>query len=186
MRAIMLVILVASLAGCNQYQLVKQEPIRMSSGMTVASERSWSRLAAGSREIWTVDGVLLESITFFDGVGDGEQLFDGNPEQTFPKFAPRMTASEVQELYTDSLTILGGSRVEARGLRPYTLGDTDGFRFDLTYINADGLDMRGMVVGAVRGTELFLIVYSGARSHYFDRYKNDVEQLLRTVNFPTT
>ncbi|MEM7405918.1 MAG: hypothetical protein AAF458_11535 [Pseudomonadota bacterium] len=94
-----------------------------------------------------------------------------------------MTASEIQEPYTDSLTILGGSNVEADGLRPYTLGGADGLRFELTCINADGLDMRAMVVGAVRKEKLFLIVYSGTRSDCFDRYKDDAEQPLRTVNF---
>jgi len=45
------------------------------------------------------------------------------------------------------------------------------------------VDYDGFVVGTVRQERLYLIIYSGAHIHYFDKRKDDAERVIRTIDF---
>jgi hypothetical protein len=94
-----------------------------------------------------------------------------------------MQASEVSEFVVDSLSRLGNGEVEARNLRPASFGSLPGFRFELAYLSKNGLAFDGMAVGTVKGGVLYMVLFAGARSHYFPKYKDAVERLFDSIAF---
>jgi hypothetical protein len=46
---------------------------------------------------------------------------------------------------------------------------------------ADGLNKYAIVAGAVIGEKLHLIIYSGARMHYFPKYRDAVEGIIASI-----
>ena len=172
-----------ALGGCTAYNLI--EPTRVNIGRlySVEAQRTWSRVVQRGVELWTVDGPLLQAVRFFD-VHDGDSLLPVLGDRALPEFRTSMTASEVQEFVADTVAALGGARVETRDLEPLVFGSWPGFRFELGFVNEDGLEMDALVAGAVHDQRLHLIVYTGARLHYFERYRGHVERLIGSVGPP--
>jgi hypothetical protein len=104
------------------------------------------------------------------------------PEDKQPHFRVTMTPSEIVELVADTWSLFGASKIRATGLRPAKFGTADGFRFELTFVWRDGVDAEATVVGAVIKQQLQLIVYSGTRLHYFEKYRPTVERLLDSIH----
>ena len=75
----------------------------------------------------------------------------------------------------------GAGEVQASKLRPAQFGSVPGFRFDLTFLSKSGLEMDGLVAAAVIEDKLYLILYTGARIHYYPKYRDHVEQLLASI-----
>ncbi len=170
------------LTGCAVgFTLV--EPRRMAIGdlYTVEPQIPWSSTKAGRMELWTVDGPALEAIRFINGIGDGEAWFEGREKEKQPKFRKSMTASEIMEFVVDSLTMLGLEKIEAKGLRPEKFGTAQGFRFEMNFVTRQGLEGQGSVVGGVVKEKLYLIIYSGARAHYYPKHKDHVERIIQSI-----
>ena len=172
-----------SLTGCAAWTLVEGEAQRVANRYTVAPQIQWSRIKQGDVELWTVDGIGLQALRFFDPIEEGEGLFTRSPdsEARLPVFRADMTASDVQEFVVHSVQLGGGVQVEASGLRPWKLGSVDGFRFELSFLNDAGLEMQGVIAGAVDAGKLYLITYTGTRAHYFPKHLPAVERLLASV-----
>ncbi len=133
-------------------------------------------------EFWTVDGAGLEAVRFITGLSEGDSLY--TPKATkkkMPTFRERMTANEIMEFVVDSMRVTGAARVDVTSLRPLKFGDLRGFRFDFTLLTAGGLEMQGLVVGTVAEEKLYLIMYQGAREHYYSKYKEQVERLIESI-----
>ena len=81
------------------------------------------------------------------------------------------------ELFVDSLTATKANDIRTDNLQPAALGPYPGFRFDYSY-NREGLDYRGVVIGAVIDGKLNLILHAGTRLHYFDKYRDTFERIL--------
>lgn len=169
------------LGACTQYSLIEPERVEIGGAYSVDSQISWSKQVVGKTEIWTVDGPGLEAVQFFKGLEDGDTLYKPLPDEDLPVFESDMRASEVMEFVVDSLSRRGAAGIEASGLRPETFGSVPGYRFDLTFQTTDGLMMRGMAFGAVIEEELQLILYTGTRTYYFDRYEDRVEDLFASI-----
>ena len=92
-----------------------------------------------------------------------------------------MTASEIVEFFVDTLSAAGFQKVNTLNLRPEKFGDTQGFRFEMTYLTRAGLEKQGIVAGAVLKERLHLIVYTAAREHYYDKYKDHVDRIIQSV-----
>ena len=190
--AVLLVVL-AGAAGCPAYTVVEPARTRVGEGYSVEPQIRWTSLRqAGRSELWTVDGPVLNWLRLVKDVADGETLLGRaittpgpgggrTPEDKQPRFRATMTPSEIMELVVDTWTLLGASKIQATGLRPAKFGSADGFRFELAFVWPDGVEARAMVAGAVVKSRLQLIVYSGARLHYFDKYRPAVDRLFESV-----
>lgn len=168
------------LSGCAQYAAVKVEPRKIGGVYTVDPQIAWDSMKDGKTELWTVDGPLLDAVRFVTGIRDGESLFD-RPGMELPVYRPRMTEPEIAELLASSLAAFGYANAATSNLRPAPFGSLPGFRFDLSFTDSDGLDWRGLVVGARDGDRLHLIIYTGAAIHYYDRYVDTVERLVASI-----
>ncbi len=184
-RIATIAILLVTLAACTHYSLVEAKTQKIGGAYTVEAQIDWNKHVEGKVEWWTVDGPGLEVLRFFKGLDDGDALF-ARPAGTakdikFPAYRAGMTASEVMEFVIDSLGRAGAAEVEARGLQPAQFGSVPGFRFELTFATGNGLEMSGLAAGAVIEDVLHLILYTGARIHYFPKYREEVERLLGSI-----
>jgi hypothetical protein len=184
-RIAIIAVLLSTLAACAHYSLVKATKQEIGGAYTVEAQIDWNKYADGKVETWTADGPGLEALRFFKGLDDGDALFvrpvGASTEIVFPTYRIGMTASEVMEFVVDSLGRAGATDLEARGLQPAQFGSVQGFRFELTFATASGLEMSGLAAGAVIGDALHLILYTGARVYYFPKYRNNVERLLGSI-----
>ena len=181
---ILVVVIAVTLSGCAAWTLVEGERQHVAGRYWVAPQIAWSRFKQGDVEVWTVDGAPLQALRFFDALDDDEPLFRSpvQSDDKLPRFRSNMTATEVQEFVVHSVERSGGAQVKASGLRPWSFGALQGFRFELEFRNEGGLEMQGVLVGVVDGEKLFLIAYTGTRAHYYPKYLPAVERLLASIS----
>ena len=177
--------LTITLAGCG-YKLIRAEPRSIGKAYTVHPQIEWSGIQDGKIELWTVHGPNLESLRFVLGLEAGEGILEPEflSEEEFPEFQPEMSATEIAEFCADTLSRMGAKRLRTSGLRPSPFGSHDGFRFELEYNTGDGLEMSGLVAGAVVEEELHLILFTAPRTYYLEARAPDVERILQSVSFP--
>jgi hypothetical protein len=182
-RIIGIVVIAASIGGCSLsfYDPLEPTRVEVAGFYTVDPQIQWSRGKGQHIEIWTVDGPLLESIRFFDARAHGDTLLVPGPDQTLPEFEKDMKASDVQEFVVDTISATGASRVEAYNLRPWDFGALSGFRFELKYVNQDGLEHDAFAVGAISDEKLYLILYAGTRRYYYPKYRGFAEAIVASV-----
>lgn len=187
------------LAACTGYVLVPPGRAAVGDGLTVTADEAWNRatnlpLEEYPRELWTRDGLRLNSISFMTGIGDGHPVTPdiigndgrsgGAEKGTLPVFRKDMVAPEIMELFDATFVrLLGTPLVTADNLRPTTFAGLPGFRFDVAYTDRHGLDRRAVVAGAVRDGKLYLICYMAARLHYFDRHLPEAEAIIASARF---
>lgn len=181
-RSIFSILVILFLSSCTHYTLLEPQRHQVSSVYSVEPQIQWSRVKTGAIEEWTVDGPILQLVRFFDGVKDGDSLFPTyGKNQKRPLFRAGMNATEVQEFVVDTMSAIGYADVRAENLRPFQFGSLPGFRFELQYLSAEGLERNGIAAGTTSGEKLYLILYTGTRSHYFDKHKPHVERMLQTI-----
>lgn len=173
------------LSGCAAWTLVEGDRQLVAGHYTVAPQISWSRFKQGNVELWTVDGPALQAVRFFDGLGDGDELFPTVQDDSRPSYRSGMTESDAREFIVHSIERAGAANVDTKNLRPWRFGGRDGFRFEMTFLDAGGLEMNGLVAGTMDGGKLFLIMYTGARAHYFPRLVPQVERVLDSIQVKT-
>lgn len=167
------------LAGCGDYLRVPPgQPVAVAkSAMTVTPDRAWNRnggLGPGKRaESWTLDGPMLNDLTFYGGIGDGETLFReiDRREAPLPRFRATMSAPEVAELLERSYRVATSTTLFAMdALAPAPFAERDGFVMRYRYtLPGDDVARRGEARGAVVGGRLYLLTYEAAAIHYFER-----------------
>lgn len=202
-RLPILLLLLLFLGACNTYyKLVPADRLNIGDAYSVDPQIQWStfdlnvRVPVGGDDLaerdvastakhqaWTVDGSKLQAVFFYYGVQEGDTLFPGLglEDAKFPTFKPDMRASDVMEFLVDSYERLGLTQVVATNLRPAEFGNAPGFRFELTYLSAAGLEYEAMALGAVNDGQLSLIIYDGVRHFYYPRYREAVERLFSSV-----
>ena len=193
-RAAWLIIGIVLLAGCAQYSKVDAGRVPIQNKLSVQSSTSWNRLntglGGGSVDIWTADGLPLDSITFVTGVASGQPILKPNTSQggtsePYPVFDSEMSPSEIMELVEATLAKSAQTSLfETRNLRPMQFGGVEGFRFDINYVRrSDEVDREGFVAGAVRDKQLYLIIFSGTRLYHARQLAPQAEEIVRSVQF---
>ncbi|MEE8187602.1 MAG: hypothetical protein V3T80_00195 [Kiloniellales bacterium] len=184
-RHLLIAVLLLALSACAQYSLVEAKKQEIGGAYTVEAQIAWNKSSEGKLEIWTVDGPSLNAVRFFKGLGDGDALFKiprkTKEEAKLPTYRSGMTPNDVMDLVADSVARIGANDVQTRNLRPIDFGGNPGFRFEVTFYSSDGLELDGLVAGAIVEEKLHMIMYTGARLHYFPKYKEDVERLIGSV-----
>lgn len=167
------------LAGCGDYVLVPpgRAIVVAKAAMSVTPDRAWNRnggMGPGKRaESWTLDGPMLNDLTFYGGIGDGETLFRevDKSEAPLSRFAAGMSAPEVAELLERSYRVATGTTLfTLDALAPAPLAGEAGFvmRYRFT-LPGDDVARRGEARGVVVGGRLYLLTYEAPAIHYFER-----------------
>jgi hypothetical protein len=198
---LMAVALVLPLSACtslgggagfgNYYTLVQPRTVKVGNGaMEVTPPREWNR----QRRIffddvpwvddWTLNGPLLDNLSFVTGLPHGRDLVRTSRRDTqqIPRFHSNMTAPEIQALLESAYRVRGGA-VDFRtlSLAPRQFAGHPGFQFDFEFLGTDELWRRGRAVGTVAGGRLYLVLLDAARSHYFPEAARDFETIVESA-----
>lgn len=186
MRAVpplLCVALAVGLGGCG-YQLVRPQTRSIGGAYSVHPQIEWSARKDGHVELWTIRGPGLEALRFV-ALKQGDGILEPGfwSDEKFPEFRTHMSPTEIVELCLDTLSRMGATRLGASGLRPAPFGPHRGFRFELELTTGAGLEMSGLAAGAVVEDELYLVLFTAPRVHYFETTAPHVEEILRSVAF---
>ncbi|MBT3237773.1 MAG: hypothetical protein HOL37_07980 [Rhodospirillaceae bacterium] len=189
MRNGIFIILVATiLSSCGGYKLVnKGKEIEVGNSMFTTPFNDWNSSKDGDVVLWTMDGPMLQQIIFVKGAEDGDYLIPVRVNGTHtldkkvPKFKKDMTSIEVVELFESTFKRLGAQNLEISNVRPYEAAKTKGFRFEFGFLTKDGLAKSGSTYGILKNKRLFMVIYSGANIHYYDKGKEDFEGIVRSL-----
>lgn len=182
-----------SLAACaggsfGSYTLVRPQQVNVTDGrMTVAPGEAWNRLPTSLYDIseeenWTLNGPILDSVTFIGGLRDGKDIVRQRrrEDRLVPRFRANMTPPELVGMIESFYRIRAGStEFTMTGLNPVTFLGQPGFRFDYDHLATNEVRRRGRAYGAVIGGRLYLMLLDATRLHYFDRALPDFERMAQ-------
>lgn len=193
MRFVVVIALAALVAGCTQYALVPpQQRVLVKDAFSVEPDMAWNRIneqgafGPSRTETWTADGQMLNALTFFAGVEDGNPLFRQTAEQEkrdkLPVFRSNMNSTDIMELVEATYAkVVQTTLTKTRELRPAKFADADGFRFEMSLVGQDEIDREATATGTVRNGRLYLIFYQGARLHHYGLRQAQAERIIQTA-----
>ena len=175
----------------NYYTLVRPHSTRVGDGsLAVTPPRPWNRQRriffddVRWVEDWTLNGPLLDNMTFISGLPHGRYLVRTNRRdaQQVPRFHSDMTAPEIQALLESAYRVRGGA-VDFRtlSLQPRQFLSYPGFQLDYEHLDSDEVWRKGRAVGAVIGGRLYLIMLDAVRSHYYPDALTDFEAMAASA-----
>jgi hypothetical protein len=199
-RAILVLAACTGLSGCtgisgygygDYYSLVRARETRVGDGsMSVVPPRPWNRQRrlffddVKWVEDWTLNGPLLDDLTFVSGLPDNKYLIrtESHDSQQIPRFHSDMTAPEIQALLESAYRVRGGAvQFRTLSLKPRQFMGYPGFQLDYEHLDTDELWRKGRAVGAVIGGRLYLVMLDAARSHYFADELPDFEAIANSA-----
>ena len=178
--------------GSDYYSLVRVRSIQVGDGaMAVTAPRPWNRtrrlfLFEDIRQVedWTLNGPLLDGMTFVTGLKGGRYLIRQRrtEDRQVPKFRSDMSAPEITSMLESLYRVRGGS-VDFRttSLQPRQFLGANGFQFDFEHLDSDELWRKGRAVGAVIDGKLYMILFDAARSHYYGNAIGDFEAIVASA-----
>jgi hypothetical protein len=92
-----------------------------------------------------------------------------------------MSPSELAELLVDGLTSTGAQNVTITNLRPQKFGSADGLRCELAFVTKNGLAKQGIAAGSIVKDRLYLVLYTGAKLHYYEAHRDDAERIIQSI-----
>lgn len=174
--------------GFSDYSLVRVKDVAVGDGsLIVAPPRPWNRhrptLFEDVRAVedWTLDGPLLDGISFVSGLPSGQYLIRQRKtaDQQVPKFRAEMTPPDIAAMLESLYRVRGGAvDFKILSLQPRPFLGANGFQLDYEHLDGDELWRRGRAVGAVIDGKLYLILLDAARSHYYDATLPDFEAIV--------
>lgn len=156
-------------------------------GLTVTPPRDWNRLSAKPgkfTETWTLDGELLNDLTFYVGVPPGQPLVKerNKKREPLPKFGKDTLIAEIPELL--ERTYRAHKKIGAFTLTtaaPERFLGQEGIRFAYDYLDQDELPRKGEARAALIGKKLFMVTFDAPRLSYFERTAPDFRALIETA-----
>jgi hypothetical protein len=177
--------------GFSEYSAVNVHRVDVGNGnMSVVPPRTWNRHRTilfenvPAVEDWTLNGPLLDGITFITGLRSGHFMVRQRrtAEQQVPKFRADMTPPEIASMLESLYRVRGGA-VDFKTLfvEPRQFLGRNGFEFDYEHLDQDELWRKGRAVGTVVNGELYLIMFDAARSHYYQAALPDFEAIVSSA-----
>ena len=177
--------------GYSDYSFVRVHRVYVGDDtVSVVPPRPWNRhrpvFFEDIRQVedWTLNGPLLDGMSFVTGLKNGKSLIRQRrtANQQVPLFRSNMTPPEVAAMIESLYRVRGGA-VDFRtlSLQPRPFLGTNGFQLDYEHLDGDELWRRGRVVGAVINGELYLILLDAAKAHYWDATLPDFEAVVASA-----
>lgn len=181
----------ASAFGFGNYGLVRARETAVGNGsMRITPPREWNRqhgqLFVDIREVedWTLNGPLLDGISFVTGLKSQDMLVRQNrrDDRQVPKYRGNMTAPEVAAMLESLFRVRGGTvDFKMLGLAPRSFLGQPGYQFDFEHLDGDEVWRKGRAVGATVDGRLYLILFDAARSHYYSAALPDFEAMATSA-----
>jgi hypothetical protein len=176
--------------GFSPYRLMSPKEHDVARTLLVTPTVRWNRAPRtvydiGREENWTLNGPILDNLTFVGGLESGDPLVRWQRRRDIrqvPEFRADMTPPEIASMIESFYRIRSGSvRFEMTGLQPRTFLGQPGFQFDYVHLGGDELERQGRVVGTVIGNRLYMILFDAARMHYFPAAIDEVERIIESA-----
>ena len=177
--------------GSNYYNLVRVRSVNVGDGsLTVTAPRPWNEarrsFLADVRwvEDWTLNGPLLDGISFVSGMPSGRYIVrqSTRDERQVPKFRSDMTAFEIAAMLESAYRVRGGAvDFKTLGMVPRPFMGANGFQLDFEHLDSDELWRKGRAVGAVIDGKLYLVLFDAARAHYYPNAIGDFEAIVASA-----
>ncbi|MEO6432638.1 MAG: hypothetical protein ABIO29_01500 [Sphingomicrobium sp.] len=178
--------------GVSNYTLVRVHRVSVGNGgMSVAAPRAYNRLRQKlfddimETEDWTLNGPLLDGISYVTGLQGGRYLIRQrkSDSQQVPKFRADMTAPEIAAMLETLYRVRGGAlEFKTLSLQPRSFaGVPGGFQFDFEHLDGDELWRQGRAVGVVANGRLYLVLMDAAKSHYYPDVLPDFEAIVASA-----
>jgi len=200
-RILLLLVPAALLAGCatgsgldyggyGYYSLVQPGPERVARGaIRVTPTIPWNRARRSWQDIsreedWTLNGPLLDNLTFIGGLQSGKAIVrhQRRQERQVPRFRADMSPQEIVSMIETYYRIRAGSvRFDMTGLQPRSFLGQPGFQFDFQHLDGSEVERQGRAVGSVIGGRLYLALLEGTRSHYFPAALPEFERIVESA-----
>lgn len=155
------------------------------SGLKVVPGNDWNKASARPSkkgEMWTLDGLSLNELSFFAAILPGEPLLKERQkkDKPLPRFSAQMLAPDIVQMFEATTRItLGTSLFEVDGVEPATLAGHQGVRFTYHYaVQGDELRRNGEARAAVIDGKLYLINFQAPAIHYFDANIGEVRKIM--------
>ena len=178
-------------AGFGTYGLVRARETAVGNhSLRVTPPREWNRqrgqLFVDIREVedWTLNGPLLDGISFVTGLKSGKSLVRQyrRDDRQVPVFRSNMTAPEVSAMLESLFRVRGGTvDFKTLALAPRTFLGQPGYQFDYEHLDSDEVWRRGRAVGATVDGRLYLILFDAVRSHYYNDGLRDFEAIAASA-----
>ena len=177
--------------GYSDYSLVRVHRIYVGDrSLSVSAPRPWNRhrpiMFEDVRDVedWTLNGPMLDGMSFVTGLQSGKSLIRQRrtTTQQVPKFRSDMTPPEIAAMIESLYRVRGGA-VDFRtlSLKPRPFLGANGFQLDYEHLDEDELWRRGRVVGAVINGELYMILLDATKAHYWDATLPDFESVVASA-----
>lgn len=177
--------------GLSDYALVRARRVEVAGGgLSVVAPEPFNRhrrvLFEDIREVedWTLNGPILDGISFVGGLKSGTALVRQRrtADQQVPTFRSDMTPPEIAAMLESLYRVKGGAvDFKTLSLQPRTFLGTGGFELDYEHLDQDELWRRGRAVGAVINGRLYLILTDAARSYYYAATLPDFEAIVASA-----
>lgn len=174
------------LTSCASVSKIGPGDVAVNDKIVARLDSAWNRIdipGKGKTEIWTADGLPLDSLMFYSAISDGEalaELKDRNGKQQ-PRFHAKMQPFEIVELF-DAVIAGEGSSFKLDKLSPNTFAGGNGFRFDFSILRkSDEVKLKGVGYGTVNSNKLYLMVFCAPKTYYFSKHIGNVEAIASTV-----
>ncbi len=135
-------------------------------------------------ESWTLNGPLLDDMTFVTALPDRKTLVRqrSTDDRQVPMFRSNMTIPEVTSMLESAYRVRGGA-IDFRtlALTPRPFMGYPGFQFEFEHLDSDELWRKGRAVGAIINGRLYLVMLDAARSHYYPDALRDFEALVASA-----
>ena len=176
-------VLCLGLMGCAMQSMDAGDDASVGNGVTVRAEPGFAQIHLAGMRYWTRHGTGLDELAFYTGIKEGEPLFrvPGRRIGDMPVYRGRMTPNDIQDLVGASLAKKKRQNGRAGALRPCPFGSAQGFCFDLTLANDEGLEMRGRVIASAHGGVLDLMVFTAPAQFYFAEVSPAVDRILASI-----
>lgn len=183
-------------SGCSlrDHSVVEQIPdtrLTATNGVSFLAPADWWLVhTANHRTIrLTADGLDIDEITFqtlypgdmYYGSHEGPPKVD---EENALVFHTYMNAEDICAMQIEKLRREGARQANCSTPTTLAFGKNDGFRFDYSFTDENGLRRRGRATGALRGGGLDLLIYEAPVSYYFKRHEAEAEMTARSLRTP--
>jgi hypothetical protein len=176
-------LLCLGLMGCALQSMDAGDDASVGNGVSVRAEPGFAQIHLAAMRYWTRNGTGLDELGFYTGIKDGQSLFrvPGLRIGDMPVYRARMTPNDIQDLVIASLVKKKMQNVRTGSLRPCPFGSAQGFCFDLTLANEEGLEMRGRAIACARNGVLDLMVFTAPAQFYFAEVSPAVDRIFASV-----
>lgn len=137
-------------------------------------------------EMWTLDGMQLNDITFFGAVPHGKPMVRevDKKKAPLPKFDKTMLLVDIPAMYETTVrAYLGTSLFSIDKSYPAKMGGHDAIHFEFSRSTSDNLARKGEGRATIVDGKLYMIVWDAAKLHYFDKDIAEARRIMDSATF---